>query len=132
MFENVFIVAKYKLRRTIRCNKSRSLIHSAIRPMVNSIAFLLWPSASSSSDFLHCSTNYIESVSVADSRRGHCLKSDEGATPIEASTGSESASDSVSGSSSNVITPSSSEADSAGDILLPPNTDPALVAEEPN
>ncbi|KAG5614629.1 hypothetical protein H5410_014453 [Solanum commersonii] len=39
---------KNVLRRNIRCNKSGSLIH----PLVNSIAFLLWSSTSSSSETL--------------------------------------------------------------------------------
>ncbi|KAG5599028.1 hypothetical protein H5410_030398 [Solanum commersonii] len=43
MFENVFIVAKNMLRRTIWRSKSRSLIHSAILPLVIYISFLLWP-----------------------------------------------------------------------------------------
>ncbi|WMV30120.1 hypothetical protein MTR67_023505 [Solanum verrucosum] len=39
---------KNMLRRTIRCSKSGSSINSVICPLVSSIAFLLWPSASSS------------------------------------------------------------------------------------
>ncbi|KAG5571879.1 hypothetical protein H5410_061645 [Solanum commersonii] len=49
MFETIFIVAKNMLRRAIQCSKSSSPITSAIRPLVSSITFLLWPSASSSS-----------------------------------------------------------------------------------
>lgn len=55
-------------------------------------------------------------------------QSDEGATSIGSSAGS----DSASGSNSIDITASSSEANSAGDIPVPPSFEPALVVEEPN
>uniref|UniRef100_M1DXE6 Integrase core domain containing protein n=1 Tax=Solanum tuberosum TaxID=4113 RepID=M1DXE6_SOLTU len=61
-------------------------------------------------------------------------QSDEGDTPIGSPAGSKSASgsSSISSSNSNGITASSSKATSAVDIPVPPNTDPKLVAEEPN
>uniref|UniRef100_M1DR53 Uncharacterized protein n=1 Tax=Solanum tuberosum TaxID=4113 RepID=M1DR53_SOLTU len=58
--------------------------------------------------------------------------SDEGVTPIGSPAGSEYAYDSGSGSSSNNSTSSFSEEDIAGDIPVPPCTEPAPVAEEPN
>uniref|UniRef100_M1D9G9 Integrase core domain containing protein n=1 Tax=Solanum tuberosum TaxID=4113 RepID=M1D9G9_SOLTU len=57
--------------------------------------------------------------------------SDEGVTPIGSPAGSEYAYDSGSGSSSNNSTSSFSEEDIAGDIPVPPCTEPAPVAEEP-
>jgi len=56
------------------------------------------------------------------------LHSDKRATPIGSPAGSESSSD----SSFNGITASSSEADSAGYIPVPPSSEPAPVVEEPN
>uniref|UniRef100_M1DAQ5 Integrase core domain containing protein n=1 Tax=Solanum tuberosum TaxID=4113 RepID=M1DAQ5_SOLTU len=56
------------------------------------------------------------------------LHSDKRATPIGSPAGSESSSD----SSFNGITASSFEADSAGDILVPPSFEHAPVVEEPN
>uniref|UniRef100_M1DYU4 Uncharacterized protein n=1 Tax=Solanum tuberosum TaxID=4113 RepID=M1DYU4_SOLTU len=46
------VVTKNVLRRAIRRSKSGSLIHSAMRPLANFIAFLSWPSGSSRSESL--------------------------------------------------------------------------------
>ncbi|KAK4707242.1 hypothetical protein R3W88_033214 [Solanum pinnatisectum] len=62
------------------------------------------------------------------------FQSDEGDTQIGSLVGTESSSGSGSifGSSSNGVNTSSFEGDSVGHLPVPPNTNPALVAEEPN
>ncbi|KAG5615838.1 hypothetical protein H5410_015662 [Solanum commersonii] len=53
MCENIFIVAKNVLRKTIRRSKLGSLIRLAICPLVNDFTFFPWPSFSSSSRLTH-------------------------------------------------------------------------------